>query len=145
MEPTTMRFRHEQLTIGDAVLLWNTEDPSLLATDIGSGLERLAWTLTRRSWPETVYGRLAAHADARVLDAIRTATLIVGSGINPAPRGPGSAVRRLLRAESGRIGGDLGLSRVVRWAHQYWSLVTPLPVPWPEVCRVLDTEASYSR
>ncbi len=135
----TLRFRHDELTLGDAVLLWNHEDTSCLATDIGSGLERLAWALTRRSWPETLYGNLAAQADLNVLDAVRTATLIVGSGITPASRGPGSLVRRLMRQVAGGR-SSLGLSRVVRWAHGYWNHVTPLPVPWPHVCQILDAE-----
>lgn len=136
----TLRFHHGELTFGDAVLLWNADAPAFLATDIGSGLERLRWALTRRPWLEVVYGALADQVDSRVLDAVRTSTLITGSGISPSPRGPGSTVRRLLRAEAERIGG-LGLSRVIRWAHEYWSLSQPLPVPWPEVCRVLDAEA----
>lgn len=136
----TLRFHHEGRELGDAVLLWNNEDPSKLATDIGSGLERLAWLLTRRTWANVLYGDLDGQADLRVLDAVRTATLIVGTGIRPASRGPGHAVRRLLRAEAQRTGG-LGLSRIVRWAHEYWSGIEPLLVPWPEVCRILDTEA----
>jgi hypothetical protein len=137
----TLRFRHEELPVGDAVLLWNRDDPSRLATDIGSGLERLAWALTRRSWPETLYGPLAAHADIPALDAVRTATLIVGAGIRLSPRGPGSLARRLLRQVPDGT-GSWGLSRVVRWAHSYWSQLIPLPVAWPQVCQALDAESS---
>jgi hypothetical protein len=140
----TLQFRHRELPFGDAVLLWNADDPGFLATDIGSGLERLRWTLTRQPWPQVVFGALANAADVRTLDAVRTATLVVGSGIYPAPRGPGSAVRRLLR-DAADGAGVLGLSRIVRWAHEYWSLVQPLPVPWPEVCRVLDAEMFNDR
>lgn len=135
----TLRFNHGDRELGDAVLLWNREDPSQLATDIGSGLERLAWLLTCQDWDKVVYGTLAEQADPRVLDAMRTATLIVGTGTRPAPRGPGGAVRRLLRLETDRIGG-LGFSRIVRWAHAYWSRIEPLPVPWPEVCQIVDME-----
>lgn len=135
----TLRFRHVGLTLGDAVLLWNADDPTIMATDLGSGMERLRWALTRQCWSRTVYGGLAADADIRALDALRTATLIVGAGVAPASRGPGSGVRRLLRTEFFGVRA-LGLSRVVRWAHRYWSLVLPLPIPWPEVCRVLEAE-----
>jgi hypothetical protein len=136
----TLTLAHGELILGDAVLLWNTADPALLASDIGSGLERIRWALTRDEWPAAVYGRpLCDAAAASTLDALRTATLIVGSGIAPAHRGPGSIVRRLLRA-SATAAGALGLSRVVRWAHDYWSLVCPLRLPWPEVCRIIETE-----
>lgn len=135
----TLKIHHGGRELGDAVLLWNQKDPAKLATDIGSGLERSAWLLTDQDWAQVVYGTLAEQVDIRVLDAVRTATLIVGSGVGLAPRGPGHAIRRLLRSEAERIGG-LGLSRIVRWAHAYWSGIRPLPVPWPEVCRILDTE-----
>jgi hypothetical protein len=140
----TLRFQHEGLTLGDAVLLWNTDDSSFLATDIGSGLERIRWALTRQPWPENVFGPLAAAGDVGVLDAVRTATLVVGCGIAPASRGPGNAVRRLMRDDAHRA-GELGFSRVVRWAHEYWSAVHPMAVPWPEVCRVLELEAFRDR
>lgn len=137
----TLRFHHQGRELGDAVLLWNHDEPWRLATDIGSGLERLAWLLSGRPWAEVVFGPVANLAETDVLDAVRTATLIVGNGIHPTPRGPGSAVRRLLREH---IGG-LGLSRVVRWAHADWSLFGSLPVPWPEVCRVLEAENDRTR
>ncbi|WP_162830105.1 hypothetical protein [Amycolatopsis palatopharyngis] len=135
----TLRIHHESRELGDAVLLWNRENPSKLATDIGSGLERMAWLLTQRDWDQVVYGTLAEHVSLRVLDAVRTATLIVGSGIDLAPRGPGNAIRRLLRREV-TCQGSLGLSRIVRWAHAYWTGIAPLPMPWAEVCRILDSE-----
>ena len=140
----TLRFQHHGLPLGDAVLLWKTDDPTFLATDIGSGQERIRWALTRQPWLETVFGPLADAGGARVLDAVRTATLIVGSGIASASRGPGNAVRRLLR-DNANHAGALGFSRGVRWAHEYWSAVHPMLVPWPEVCRVLEAEAFHGR
>jgi hypothetical protein len=136
----TLRVRHDALTIGDAVLLWNSKDPTFLAADLGSGLERLKWALIRQPWSDVVFGEVAGLGTARTLDALRTATLIVASGIDPAPRGAGSAVRRLIRSERDQLNG-LGLSRVIRWAHGYWSTFQPLSVPWPDVCCVLEHEA----
>jgi hypothetical protein len=135
----TLRFRHGQVEIGDAVLLWNAADPFLLATDIGSGIERLRWTITGLPWPQAVFGELSSHAGFGLLDAIRTATLLAGSGINPGPRGAGGALRRLLRTGEPPVAG-LGMSRAVRSAHGFWSLFRPLPVPWPETCRIIENE-----
>jgi hypothetical protein len=133
----TLKFRHGTLELGDAVLLWNHDNPTFMATDIGSGLERLRWAISRHPWPETVFGQLASEIPLRTLDAIRTAVLITGSGITPAARGPGSALRRLIRDEITQT-ATTGISRVVRWAHRYWSRIEPLPVPWPEACQVLE-------
>lgn len=62
----------------------------------------------------------------------------------PASRGPGSAIHRLLE-EAVTQHGNLGMSRLVRWSHSYWSLFAPLPVPWPEVCRIVDTQVVRRR
>lgn len=94
--------------------------------------------MTCQPWPQVIYSNLGLQVNNQILDAIRTATLIVGSGIRPAARGSGGAVRRLMRP----LSIPLGLSRVVRWAHGYWSSFRPLTVPWNEVCRVLDLETS---
>jgi hypothetical protein len=135
----TLKVDHCGQELGDAVLLWNTADPAKLATDIGAGLERSIWLLTDQTWEQAVYGTSTQHVDVRFLDAVRTATLAVGNGVRLTARGPGSAIRRLLHSEATSVHG-LGLSRIVRWAHGYWSKFQLLPVPWHEVCRVLDTE-----
>lgn len=139
VEGVTLRIKHEHVPLGDLVLLVNDHDPTFMATDIGTGLERLRWSLSRCTWHDTVFGPWTSAADPSVLDAIRTATLIVGSGIVPSSRGAGGSVRRLLRSGV-PDSGALGLSRIVRWAHEYWSTVQPLRVPWPEVCRIIEDE-----
>lgn len=85
----TLRFRHLDLTLGDIVLLWNADNPQRLAVDLGTSLERLAWALTLRSWNELIFGPLVGAAPPSALDAIRTATLLLGNGITPAARGAG--------------------------------------------------------
>jgi hypothetical protein len=115
-----------------------------MATDLGSGLERLRWAITRQAWPSVVHGSLADRADPAVLDIIRAATLIAGNGIPPSDRGPGNALRRLARSIPASSAA-LGLSVAVRSAHAYWSLTSQLQLPWPEVCQILDREASHTQ
>jgi hypothetical protein len=136
----TLRVTHDDLEIGDIVLLWNASSPWLMATDLGSGLERLRWAITRDAWPLVVHGSLTERADPAVLDSIRTATLIAANGIRPSDHGPGSALRRLARSIASASTG-LGLSVAVRSAYAYWSLTSPPQVPWPDVCQVLEGEA----
>ncbi|MGW5530698.1 hypothetical protein [Streptomyces xanthochromogenes] len=139
VEGITLRFAHLNLTLGDIVLLWHTDHPDRLAVDLGTGLERLAWARTQTRWNELIYGRFAYAAPLATLDAVRTATLLLGSGIAPAARGAGGGTRRVV----GTIAPDavrLGVSAVVRDAHGYWSLFSPLSVPWPEVARAVETE-----
>ncbi|MFJ9460579.1 hypothetical protein ACIRST_36590 [Kitasatospora sp. NPDC101447] len=136
----TVHFRHLDLPIGDIVLLWNAADPSCMAVDLGSGLERLAWARTRRPWWELAFGRFATSGVAAdVLDAVRTATLLVGNGIAPAARGAGGVLRRILSAIPVDA-APLGVSALVRASHGFWSLTSPMALPWPEVAFVIERE-----
>ncbi|MFD4242614.1 hypothetical protein ACFWP3_13585 [Streptomyces sp. NPDC058525] len=135
----TLHFRHLGLSIGDIVLLWNVGDPTRMAVDLGTGLERLAWARTQQHWHDLIYGRFADAAPPWMLDAIRTATLLLGHGINPAPRGAGGVTRRVI----GTIDPDvaqLGVSAIVREAFAYWSLFSVLRVPWPTIARLIEEE-----
>ncbi|MFD3544152.1 hypothetical protein ACFWUW_00770 [Streptomyces sp. NPDC058655] len=71
VEGITLHLHHLNLTIGDIVLLWNTERPDRLAVDLGTGLERLAWARTQMPWHDLIYGRFAQSAPRMTLDAIR--------------------------------------------------------------------------
>lgn len=133
----TLRFRHLDLTLGDLVLLWNTDDPTYMAVDLGSGLERLAWALTRSEWRTLIFGHLAPRSTSADLDAIRTATLLLGSGITASSRGAGNSTHRILRSLTREAVG-LGVSATVREFHQYWSLAGQLRTPWPNITCAIE-------
>ncbi|WP_236041986.1 hypothetical protein [Streptomyces sp. Y2F8-2] len=135
----TLMFRHLDLTLGDIVLLWNRENPQRMAVDLGTGLERLAWARTLRNWHELIYGPLAGAAPAATLDALRTATLLLGNGIMPAARGAGGVTRRVLGALASEA-VHLGVSAAVRASHQYWTTIVDLPVPWPSITASIEQE-----
>jgi hypothetical protein len=138
VEGVTLRYRHAGAELGDLVLLRNAENPDYLATDLGTGLERLRWIITRRSWHETVFGPWDTMPIDQI-DAHRTAVLLVGAGIAPASRGPGSAVRAVLRAVP-HDAAAFGLSRAVRAFHQYWSLTATGLAPWPAITEIIEEE-----
>jgi hypothetical protein len=135
----TLHYDHAGIPLGDLVWIWNEADPAFTIGDLGSGLERLAWTMTRTDWPELIHGRLARHSDPTTLDAIRTATLIAMSGIHDAARGPGAALRRMVRCIASRDVA-LGLDAAVRAYHGFWQLTAPLHVTWPEVACLLHAQ-----
>lgn len=135
----TLRYNHGGLNLGDIVLLWNAEDPAYMATDLGTGLERLRWIITRKPWSEVVFGSRWSAGTLAQLDAIRTAVLLIGAGIAPAPRGPGSATRRVLRMVPSDA-ATYGLSAAVRAAHRFWSLTASGLLPWPEITRQMEME-----
>jgi hypothetical protein len=137
VEGITLRFTHAGLPLGDLVLLWNADHPDRLALDLGTSLERLAWTRTRGSWPTLIFGPLANAAPYEALEALRTATLLLAHGIAPSARGAGSITRRVLhRIPSDAFG--LGLARAVRRFVGYWQTAAPLSVPWPQVAALME-------
>jgi hypothetical protein len=135
----TLMFRHLDLTLGDIVLLWNVENPQRMAVDLGTGLERLAWARTHQDWNDLVFGSLAGTAPGSALDAIRTATLLLGNGITPAARGAGGIARRVL-GTLGPASVGLGVSAAVRASHRYWSTIAALPTPWPVIATGIEQE-----
>ncbi|TQE27183.1 hypothetical protein Sipo8835_28030 [Streptomyces ipomoeae] len=135
----TLMFRHLDLTLGDIVLLWNIENPQRMAVDLGTGLERLAWARTLRDWNDLIFGPLAGAAPRSALDAIRTATLLLGNGITPAARGAGGITRRVLGTVAPASVG-LGVSAAVRASHRYWSRISALRTPWPVVATAIEQE-----
>ncbi|MGW0768852.1 hypothetical protein [Streptomyces sp. NPDC002676] len=139
VEGITLRFHHLDHTLGDIVLLWNTEYPGRMAVDLGSGLERLAWARTQERWNQLIYGSFAGSAPPTTLDAIRTATLLLGHGITPAARGAGGITRRVIGAID-RDATRLGVGALVRDMYDYWSLVDVLRPPWPEIARAIEEE-----
>lgn len=123
--------------MSDAVLLWHAANPGRLATDIGSGLERLRWLLSRQSWAETTFGNQGRCSSADLLDAVRTATLLVMNGIRPSSRGAGYALRRVL----GRIPAstaESGLGRLVRQQRAYWSSFGATGPDWPYLSTAIE-------
>lgn len=137
VEGITLRFDHAGLPLGDIVLLWNAEHPDRLALDLGTALERLAWARSRASWPELNFGLLARAPSHDALDALRTATLLLGSGIAPAARGAGSITRRVLQRIPPEV-STLGWSRAVRHFHRYWQGVCSLATDWHGVAAEVD-------
>lgn len=137
VEGITLFIYCDEAAIGDTVLLWHADDPARMASDLGSGLERLRWVVSGQSWQRLIHSELASHADIEMLDAVRTATLLLMSGIRPAARGAGAAVRRVARCVSRRHAA-IGLSRAVRFHHAYWTEVGVRGLGWPHVAALLE-------
>lgn len=135
----TLRFDHAGMPLGDIVLLWNADNPGRMAVDLGTSLERLCWARSRRCWLDVVFGELAAAAPANTLDAIRSATLLIGHGVFPSGRGAGSITRRLARAIPANEAA-LGLSAAIRLSYRFWSSVAPLTIPWTDVVAIIERE-----
>jgi hypothetical protein len=132
-------WTRDTVGLGDAVLLWNRGKSEYMASDLGSGLERLCWLLTGEVWGESTFGGLAGLWDWRVLDAVRAGTLLAMHGIRASSRGAGSALRRTVREVPANM-AVAGLGRVVRAQHSYWASLGVTGLGWPEVTIAVEDE-----
>lgn len=130
--------------LGDAVLLWNQRQPAFMAADIGSGLERLRWYLSGHKWDDAVFGELAEHHDTALLDAVRTAVLLIMARIHPAHRGPGAALRHIAKTIPPSE-ARTGLSRIVRAQCAYWRDLGVTGPQWPVITTLLENEVLRPR
>lgn len=139
----TISINADGIGLGDAVLLWNRDTPDHMASDLGSGLERLRWLLTGESWAWSTFGELARWWDWRVLDGVRTATLLAMNGIRPAARGAGSAFRRALREVPVAL-AVAGFDNLVRTQRMYWTAMGMSGLSWPQVTESIAREVLLS-
>ncbi len=130
--------------LGDAVMLWNDSDPTFMATDLGSGLERLCWYLAGDTWPRAAFGHLADSHDLPLLDVTRTATLLIMAGIRAGHRGAGWALRTVAQSIDPHL-ASTGLSRLIREHHRYWAALGVSGPPWPQVTSYLEEEVLRPR
>jgi hypothetical protein len=140
----TLSIDCDDRELGDAVLLWNTDRPDHLGSDLGSGLERLAWVLSDQPWKRAAFGELARWHDLTLLDASRTATLLLMSGVRPHPRGAGGTLRATARRIDPAVAVS-GLSRLVRAHHRHWAALGVQGPSWPMVASALEDEVLAGR
>lgn len=117
------------MQLGDAVYIYDFPQdtrPPLTVSDIGFGLERIAWALNKTpnyfDWIGPM--RMSIHQKQQLIDAVRTMTLIAGSGITPANKGQGYRFRQL--SKSTINGGDfIPTEELIRYYHQFWKHFYP--------------------
>lgn len=135
----TLHIAADGVGFADAVLLWHSVNPSFMATDLGTGLERILWLESGSEWGQTVFGHLAAQFDLDLLDAVRTATLLTMAGIRPSSRGAGAGLRRICQRIPAEIASS-GLGRLVATQRTYWAEMGLAGAPWPQLANVIEDE-----
>lgn len=99
-----LRIHYMGLEIGDACYIDkfpNKTRVETAVTDIGFGVERIVWALNKSpSYYDSIY---PAHKILRynrgTLDRIRTATLLVASGVKPSNKDEGWQLRKILKED----------------------------------------------
>ena len=127
-----LKLNYGGLEVGVANFFFNIPQPSnTVATlsDIGVGLERLVWATNKSPTYFDSIGPLSSVIiqNRVVLDAVRTATLMAGSGVVPNHKNQGSKLRSMigLIVEEAQ---SLSLYEFVRYYHRQWTSFGNLPI-----------------
>lgn len=147
-----LKINYDGLEVGVANFFFNipqSSDTVATLSDIGVGLERLVWAINKSpSYFDSVGPLSSVTIHKRVvLDAIRTATLMVGSGVVPDHKNQGSKLRAMIGLVTEEA-QHLNLYELVRYYHRQWTSFVELPVSreqaysaiWREINRGLNLE-----
>lgn len=149
-----LKINYGGLEVGVANFFFNISQSSeTIATlsDIGAGLERLVWAINKSPAYFDGIGPLSSVIIYKraVLDAVRTATLMAGSGVAPDHKNQGSKLRAMigLIVEEAQY---LNLYELARYYHRQWTSFVDLPttreqtysVIWREIDRGLNLETN---
>ena len=111
------------LELGEAIMLWADDGPVQTILDFGFGFERLVWAANEADSYFSLIGppRLALAGHARLVDFVRTMTLLAAAGLGPSNNGTGYVLRKLGRLAAVEGAGYMPLDELVRHSHDYWS------------------------
>lgn len=136
--------------VGDAIMIDSgppAVTPLLPIVDFSFGLERLAWACNRQWSYYAFAGPLPDSLDpanARSLDRIRTAVLLIMAGVVPSSRSHGRHLRQLI-AEVGRESLHIDYAMAARHAHRFWQPFMETGLEWPGTWDVFESEVARAR
>jgi hypothetical protein len=150
-----VKINYGGLEIGVANLFFNIpQGNNSVATlsDIGFGVERIVWAINKSTSYFDSIGPLSyvIILERVMIDAIRTVTLMVASGVVPGNKNQGSKLRSLINVLR-RKAQFVNLYELVRYYHAQWTSLISLPVSfettyiviWQEINRALNLETNH--
>ncbi len=144
----SLKINYKGLEIGIANLFYDIQVKSgnVILSDVGIGLERLLWAVNKHPAYFDSFSPLhySVHVPRENLDAIRTAVLMVGSGVAPGHREHGQKLRSILEPLH-LIGYNLDWFELVNYFHQWWSKYLLLERSNLECYRIIKAELDRYR
>ena len=114
------------LQLGDAVFIYDfpqTIRSNLTVSDIGFGLERIAWAINKHSsyfdWVGPV--RLSLFREDKLIDSIRTMTLMAAHNVVPSNKAQGYRFRQLSKVAA-KNSNFIDIETLVRFYHRFWKM-----------------------
>ena len=148
-----IKINYGGLEIGVANFFLNIPQANnVIATlsDIGVGAERLVWAINKSPSYFDSIGPLSCVIilERVMLDAIRTTTLMVASGVIPDHKNQGSKLRALIGLAMDQA--QANLYELIRYYYGQWASLIDLPVSreqtysviWQEINRALNLETN---
>jgi hypothetical protein len=115
-------FVYAGLELGDAAYLSIPQSirPAIPISDIGFGLERIAWAINKTKSYFDVLLPVPEDGSREMFDSCRTLALLVLCGVQAANKGPGLQFRRFARVLSEKYYGN-DLLEIISGYMDYWS------------------------
>ena len=115
-------FSYGGLELGDAayLLIPQANRPAISISDIGFGLERMAWAINKT---DSYFDMLMPWTEAgarEMFDSCRTIALLVLCGIRAANKGPGLQFRRFAKVLGEKYYG-VGVYSILMYYFDYWA------------------------
>ncbi len=147
VEAYTLKFNYKglELGVGNYTIIPRRDGSSISQSEGTFGLERIMWAINKNSRFYDVIGPFAyaIRKEDMLMDAYRTTTLMVGSGVYPGTDEHGSKLRNLVQKYGGLINEfnpDL-----VAFYHDWWSRFGSFPNDAISTVEVLRTEFNRQR
>jgi len=115
-------FSYGGLELGDAayMLIPQGNRPAIPISDIGFGLERIAWAINKTQSYFDTLAPLAMSGSREMFDSYRTIALLVLCGVQASNKGPGLQFRRFAKVVSEKYYGADGHS-ILAYYFDYWA------------------------
>jgi hypothetical protein len=142
----TIDVNYYGFELGEAILLRTTDPASPVRTmlDFGFGFERIVWVVNGADSFSSMVGppRLALGDNPRLIDFLRTMTLLAAAGLTPANSGRGHVLRRLAKLAAEEGAGSAPIDDIVAHSYAYWAAFTTPRVDLATCTAVVRAEAN---
>jgi hypothetical protein len=145
----SLDFHYAGVELGDAIYIFDVPQntrSSLAIVDFSFGLERIFWVATRK---KSFFDGIGPPGDAKIVhpvrtDLLRTATLMILSGVTPSSRKCGRLLRNLIRRVVPLLGAD-DPERDVNHSYGYWQMFLRPQISAGNCLGVVDGEVARAR
>lgn len=124
----TVNVNYFGFELGEAIILAATDESAVRTIlDFGFGFERIVWAVNEIDSYFGLIGTpsLALSGRHRLVDFVRTMTLLAAAGLTGGNQGPGYVLRKLGRLAVAEGARDVDVEPLVEHSHAHWRMFVP--------------------